>query len=209
MSKLIEYFWIFIVGSFIGFLSETIWCVIRWRKLESRKGLIYGYLIPIYGIATVLISFVVELFNIRHYGMFFLLTFLIVAIVEYVSSLVQEKCFGTKSWDYSKMIGNLNGRVNILYLSLWSLLGLLWCRYYGVLIEFIINILDSAKLLNFVTLIGFIFLIYDCYISIVASYRQKLRRRGISPRNKYERWLDKKYSDEVLKKIYANALVVE
>ena len=120
MNKFITYFWIFIVGSFLGFLCETIWCIIRWKKIESRKGLIYGYFIPIYGIATVFISLLIDLFNIKNYGLFFLIIFLICAIVEYISSVCQEKCFGTKSWDYSKMIGNLHGRINLLYLSLWS-----------------------------------------------------------------------------------------
>ncbi|MBO5121369.1 MAG: hypothetical protein J6C28_06770 [Bacilli bacterium] len=48
-----DYLWLFIFGSFFGFVIETIWCLIRWRKLESRKGLIYGHFIPIYGIAGV------------------------------------------------------------------------------------------------------------------------------------------------------------
>ena len=95
MSSLINYFWNFVIGSFVGFLAETIWCIIRWKKIESRKGLVYGYFIPIYGIATVLISFVIEKLNINNYGLFFIFTFIICAIVEYISSLFQEKCFLT------------------------------------------------------------------------------------------------------------------
>ena len=70
MSKFIEFFWIFITGSFIGYICEMIWCIIRWKKIESRKGLIYGHLIPIYGIATVIISFIIEIFNIEKYILF-------------------------------------------------------------------------------------------------------------------------------------------
>lgn len=208
MSKLIEYFWIFVIGSFIGFLIETIWCIIRWKKLESRKGLIYGYFIPIYGIATVLITLIIDILHLENYGLFFAVTFVICAVVEYISSVFQEKCFGTKSWDYSNMIGNLHGRINLLYILAWSLLGLLWCEYYDVLISFIINLLESVNLLNEITLLSLIFMIYNCYISVVASYRQKLRRRGLKPRNKYEEWIDKRYNDSKMKKIYANAKYV-
>ena len=208
MNKFIEYFWTFILGSFIGFLSETIWCIIRWKKLESRRGLIYGYFIPIYGIATLLISLIIDIFNIENYFLFFITTFLICALVEYISSFLQEKCFETKSWDYSNMIGNLNGRINLLYLLLWSILGVLWCEYYRIIIDFIFLIFNRFNLLNIVTLITFIFMTYNCYISIVASYRQKLRRNGIGPKNRYEVWLDNKYSDERLLKVYANAKVV-
>lgn len=179
------------------------------EKIESRKGLIYGYFIPIYGIATVLISLMIDIFNIKHYGLFFIITFLICGIVEYLSSFIQEKAFGTKSWDYSKMVGNLHGRVNLLYLLLWSILGIFWCKYYPLMINLIFKILSSINLLNEITIICTILMIYNCYISIVASYRQKLRRKGIKPKNKYELWLDKKYSDEVLIKIYANAEVIK
>lgn len=209
MSKFVEYFWIFVVGSFLGFLCETLWCMIRWRKVESRKGLIYGYFIPIYGVATVFISFIINILNIKNYGSFFIITFFICAIVEYVSSVFQEKCFGTQSWDYSRMIGNLNGRINVLYLLLWSIMGIFWCKYYSSIIFMITGPLSRVHILNEVTLFSFIFMIYDCYISFVASYRQKLRRRKISPKNKYEEWLDNKYSDEKMQKIYANAKVVK
>lgn len=209
MNSFNLYFWIFVVGSFLGFLCETIWCMIKWKKIESRKGLIYGHFIPIYGIATVFISLIVNLLDIQNYGLFFIVTFFICAVVEYISSLFQEKVFGTKSWDYSKMIGNLHGRINLLYLSLWSIMGIGWCKYYPRIINLIFEALTSINLLNEVTIIAFILMLYNCYISIIASYRQKLRRRGIKPRNQYELWLDKKYNDEVLEKIYANAKAID
>ena len=208
-SIFVRYFWIFVIGSFFGFLLETIWCVIRWKKLESRKGLIYGYFIPIYGIATIFISMIVEIFKIKNYGLFFVITFLICAIDEYIASVIQEKFFGTKSWDYSAMKGNLHGRINLLFLLAWSVVGILWCKYYPSILGFIFRVMNEINLLNELTLVFFIFMIYDCYISAVASYRQKLRRRGIKPLNKYEEWLDRKYNDERILKVYANAKRVE
>ena len=209
MDNFIKYFWIFIIGSFIGFVCETIWCLIRWKKIESRKGLIYGHLIPIYGIATVIISLVIEFFDIKNYYLFFIITFLICAIVEYISSYCQEKCFETKSWDYSKMIGNLHGRINILYLSIWSIMGIFWCKYYQKIINIIIIPLTNLNIISEITILFFIFTLYNCFISICASYRQKLRRKEINPKNKFEIWLDKKFNDERLNKIYANAKVIE
>ena len=35
-----------------------------------------------------------------------------------------------------------------------------------------------------------------------------LRRRGISPKNTYEEWVDRKYNDFVMKEVYANAKYV-
>ena len=123
MNKFIWYFSIFVLGSFLGWLLKTIWCVIKNKRLESRKGFIYGFYIPIYGIATVLISLVVENFKVGNIWLIVLTTFIICFIIEYLSSVFQEKCFGMKSWDYSKMPLNINGRVNIIYLLAWSFFG--------------------------------------------------------------------------------------
>ena len=46
-------------------------------------------------------------------------------------------------------------------------------------------------------------------ISLAAMIRQKLRRNNIVAKNRFEVWLDKKYPDDVLKKIYANSMIVE
>lgn len=209
MEKFIEYFWIFIIGSFLGFICETIWCIIRWKKIESRKGLIYGHLIPIYGIASLIISLIIYSLNIKNYFLFFIITFLICAIVEYISSFCQEKCFGTKSWDYSEMIGNLHGRINILYLLIWSIMGIFWCKYYKKIINIIIIPLKNLSIISEITILFFIFTLYNCFISICAAYRQKLRRKNIAPKNNFEIWLDKRFNDERLNKIYANAKVVK
>lgn len=209
MKYIIEYFWIFVLGSFIGWAIETLWCILKNKKYESRKGLIYGYFIPIYGIAALLISCLVKILSIKNFALFFLLTFLICGGVEYISSLIQERYFGTKSWDYSKMKLNINGRVNLLYLLLFSILGIFWCNYYAIVIAHFTKFLDKFNLLNVGTLLFLIFMIYNCVISVLASYRQKTRKNGVKAKNKLEYWLDKKFNDEYMKRIYANAKFIE
>lgn len=204
MNILIKYFWNLVLGSFIGFVVETLWCMIRWKKLESRKGLIYSPLIPIYGLATFFVSLLKELLNLNNSISYFLLTYIICAIVEYISSIFQEKCFNTKSWDYTGMKGNINGRINMLYLIAWSLIGVLWCNTYEILINAVLKI----PYINIISLILFIFLLFDCFISFAAAKRQKLRRQRIKAKNKFEEWLDKTYNDKRLKKIYANAVYI-
>ena len=209
MNNIFKYFWIYVLGSFLGCVLEVIWCFIKYKKIESRKVLIYGYYIPIYGIATILISLIVESFNIKNMWHIILVTFIICFIVEYLSSLFQEKCFGTKSWDYSKMLLNINGRVNIPYLLAWSIIGILWCKLYPILLKIIFKVLIKFKIFNLVTYTYIIYLFLNTIISIIASFRQKERRIGKKPRNIFEVWIDKKYNDEYLKKVYANATFVK
>lgn len=209
MNILMKNIWIFALGSFFGWLLESVWCLIKTKKIESRKGLIYGYYIPIYGIATILISFIVEKMNIENIWYIVLTTFIICFIVEYLSSIFQEKCLGTISWDYSKMLLNINGRVNIPYLLAWSFIGILWCKTYTKLLKLIYITLAKFKIFNIVSYIYFIYLIVNCVISFIATYRQKQRRMGKMAKNKLEIWIDNKYNDTYLKKVYANAKFVK
>lgn len=209
MNKLIWFFSIFVLGSFFGWVLETVWYLIKNKRLESRKGLIYGYYIPIYGIATVFISLFVELFNVTSSWIIVLITFIICFIVEYLSSLFQEKCFGMKSWDYSKMILNVNGRVNVIYLLVWSFLGILWVKYYALILNGIFLVLLKFKVLNLVAIFYLFYMILNCIISIIACYRQKMRIKKVKANNKFELWFDNHYNDDFMKKIYANATFVD
>ena len=209
MKILIRYFWIFVLGSFLGFICETIWCILKNRKIESRKGLIYGHFIPIYGIATIFISMFFEITNIENPFIIFLVTFIVCGIVEYLSSVFLEKCLSFKSWDYTNFVLNLHGRVNLLYLLAWSFIGVVWCKIYPRIINGTYNLIDNKLIYNIISIICIILMLYNCFISFVASYRQKKRRKGIEPRNNCEKWLDKKYTDEYLKKVYTNATFIE
>lgn len=206
MNLFIKFFWIFMLSGFLGYVVETIWCLLKWHKLESRKGLIYEHLILIYGLAGLFIVLVVEALHITKAVQVFLVTFLISGVVEYVSSWFQEICFGTTSWDYSKKKFNLNGRITVGYLFMFGLVGVFWCKCYPSLLKVIFG-LFSQNLLVIITVFLAIFLVYDCFISYVASRRQRNRREGISARNKFDEYLDRKYTDEFLAKIFPNSKV--
>lgn len=197
------------LGGFFGFLLETIWCMIRWRKLESRKGLIYGHFIPIYGFAVLFISAVVEVFHIHKWYTIFLVTFLISGVVEYVSSIFQEKLMGTSAWDYSKMKFNLHGRINLVYLLGFSFFGVLWCKGYPVMLDVMNRIIHSDHLDILVTMMVFGFMIYNTIISCLAGSRRKQRRNGVAARNKVELWIDNKYTEEFMRRIYPNSEFID
>lgn len=208
MEKFINFFWLFVFGSFFGFILETIWCIIRWKKIESRKGLIYGHFIPIYGIAGLLVAVVVELLNLSKKYMFFLVTFLIGGIVEYCSSFFQEKFTGTISWDYSDMKFNLHGRINLVYLIGFGFFGIAWCSIYPRFLSFLYDFFSDNMLIIF-TIGMCLFMAYNMFISLAATVRQKSRRHGEESKNKFELWIDNKYPDERLAKIYANSKFVD
>ena len=53
-------FWVFIIGSLIGYGVETIVAIIQNGHFASRQGLLYGPLIPVYGIGLVIYYLVIS-----------------------------------------------------------------------------------------------------------------------------------------------------
>lgn len=50
-----QLFWYFIIFSVAGLIIETLFCYITTGNIESRKGLIYGPVCPIYGVGAVIL----------------------------------------------------------------------------------------------------------------------------------------------------------
>ena len=208
-----EYFFnIFMLGSFLGFVHENLLMLLK-GNYSLRQGVIYEPLIPVYGAGILAFYFLyhrVDFKNLNKY-LKIIIVFLIGMIgggaVEYLFSYLQEKIFGTISWDYSHLRFNLNGRTSLLHASFWGLMGVL---FYELLLPRIISFkkylnCNWTKVLTIV--FSFIFL-FDATISSIACYRQAERREGILPTNSVERFLDLHYPDEYLNKIYNNAKVL-
>ena len=91
------------------------------RAFELRQGLIYGPFIPVYGIGAVIYYLILNNINIKSKWKIFLITMVLGGVTEYICSLVQEKVFGTISWDYSYLPFNFNGRTSLLHCTYWEL----------------------------------------------------------------------------------------
>ena len=54
LKELIIIFWLFIIGSIIGYVYEMIVVLVQKGYFESRQGLIYGPFTPVYGIGAII-----------------------------------------------------------------------------------------------------------------------------------------------------------
>lgn len=200
--------WIFVIGCIIGFIVETLWCYVRWGKIESRKGLIYGPFTPIYGFGGVLLT--LALYKVRKKNGFFVFVFsaVIGAAFEFVCSWLQEVAFGTISWDYSGSKLNLTGRINFQYAIFWGLLGMIFIQHtYPFLSKYIER--TPVRLGKWLTWIFVVFMTLDMLISAVAVRRWTDRQLGEPPSNVIEETLDEWYPDDMMKNIYPNMMLVE
>jgi uncharacterized membrane protein len=116
--------WFFVIYSFLGVVVEMVFCVVVEGVLESRSGLLYLPLRPIYGIGGVANTLLLHRY-LEQPILIFVFGMMIGSVVEYVASLVMEKAFGSISWDYSDKLLNLHGRICLMYSVCWGLLALL------------------------------------------------------------------------------------
>ncbi len=118
--------WLFLIYSFYGVILEMIFCYAREYKgvIESRCGLLYLPLSPIYGLGGTAISLILLNFFTNPI-LLFVLSMVICTILEYIASFVMEKAFGSVFWDYSNKPLNLQGRICLEFSIYWGFLGLL------------------------------------------------------------------------------------
>lgn len=203
IKELIIVFWLFIIGSILGYIFEMIVVLFQKGYFESRQGLIYGPFTPVYGIGAIIYYLILNSIKQDNKIKIFFITAILGGITEYICSLVQEKVFGTISWDYSYLIFDINGRTSLLHCSYWGIAGILYVTYIDPFLEKLKYKIDK-KSLKIVSIIFAVFMLFDISISCIAANRQTERRNNISPESKLDLFLDKYYPDEYMDKIFAN-----
>jgi len=125
-----RYFVLFVVFSFMGWIYETTFCMVKSKKWENR-GFLYGPIVPIYGVGAVSITALAELFTsssgVSQYKWYhvFIVAYIGSVILEYSTSWFLEMKFHAFWWDYSRMPLNINGRVCVPYSIGFGFAGLL------------------------------------------------------------------------------------
>ncbi len=187
---------------------ETVWAFLVHGGFHIRVGFVYGPFIAIYGIAAVLLTvFSYKVHNAKGIWIF-LSSLIICSVFEYFCSYIQEVIFGTISWDYSNVIFNINGRVNIFHSIMWGLLGLIWVKIVyppiSILIEKIPNRIGTPSVRCLI-----VFFIFDTVVSHAAVLRWNERIDGITPQNTFDNYIDERFTDERMTFTFPNMIDVE
>ena len=205
IKEINKIFILFMIGSIIGYIVEMIVALVQKGHLESRQGVIYGPFTPVYGVGIVIYYLCFSKIKTRQKSKIFLISMLIGGIIEYLCSFLQEKIFGTVSWDYSNWILNINGRTTLIHCTYWGLAGLLYISLIEPIIPKIEEIIQKNTI-RIVTVGVAILMVFNLTISSMAAIRQKERKYNIEATSNIDIFLDKNYPDEYMDKIFANKI---
>ena len=202
-NEIIKIFVIFMIGSIIGYVVEMVVALVQNGHFVSRKGLIYGPFTPVYGIGILVYYIFFHFMKNRSKKIVFISSMILGGVTEYLCSYVQEKAFGTISWDYSNWIFNINGRTTLIHCTYWGFAGLLYVSYIEPLIPKIEEFIKSNNV-KLMTGTVAVLMLFNITISSMAAIRQKERINNIPAQSHMDAILDNMYPDEYMDRVFAN-----
>ena len=114
----------FFVYAFLGWVLETIYCVVT-LGLFNKRGFLYGPICPIYGFGAIILITCLENIKTNKIGKFFISLIAFTAF-EYVVSVVLESLFGLRWWDYTNEPFNFQGRISLAFSIAWGIIGVVF-----------------------------------------------------------------------------------
>ena len=154
---------LFFFYSFIGWLVEVLEGIINNRGFINR-GFLVGPICPIYGISCISMLLLLNRYE-NDYVILFILGMVICTLIEYITSLILEKIFNTRWWDYSDHKINLNGRVCLETMILFGISGILLMKGFKPFTNYMLGIIPSnIKLI--ISIVLTVILLIDLFFSI-------------------------------------------
>ena len=197
-------FSLFFIGAFLGDITETIFCRITAGVWMSRSSLVWGPFSIVWGLAIALATWFLYNYRNRSDGFLFAFGTFLGGAYEYLCSVFTEIVFGKVFWDYSDIPFNLGGRINLLYCFFWGIAAVVWLeKLYPLFSKWIEKI--PLKQGPIITWILIIFMLANILVSTLALTRYDQRAHNESAANAIEQFIDERFPDSRMEKIYPNA----
>ena len=201
-----EVVWLFTIGSLAGDITETIFCRLRMGVWMSRSSLVWGPFSIVWGAALVAASVLLPRKrdgSARTSSELFVLGTLMGGAYEYVCSALGELVFGVIFWDYSAIPFNLGGRINLLYCFFWGFAAVAWVK---LLHPHVMRAIGAIRRHTgrWLTAAVALFMAVNMAVSGLALIRSDARSEGVPAANSLDVWLDARFPDERMARIYPN-----
>ena len=199
-------FWLFMLGSVLGFVLEGVWCIFTKGHWEHHAATVWGPFCIIYGIGAVAVYLLSIL--LQHKGLpiqFFAFT-AAGAVIEYFSSLFQEFYFHSVSWNYSAHFLNLGGRVSLKMSLLWGILGIafMWL-IFPLLNRLLVKMQGKGWKITAIMLTAF--MAVNLAVTAAAVIRWHNRTTGdVLQASRVAQFLDAAYNDDTMARLFPNMM---
>lgn len=206
MQTIYTYFMLFLLYSILGWIIELVDLSIIERKLIKNRGFLIGPYCPIYGFGALLMTLFLTKYENDPVVLFFM-AIIVTSILEYYTSVILEKIFKARWWDYSNMKFNINGRVLLINSLGFGFFGLILIYCFNPFLFSMFNKINPTFFAG-ISIILFIIFLTDVILSITIMLKIKSNTKLFKGDNTYI--LSSKVKDElkkfgVLKKRLLNA----
>lgn len=199
--------WLFLLGSLLGDLIETVFCRITMGWWMSRSSVVYGPFSVIWGFACAILTAMMYKYRDKSDRYLFFYGTVVGGTYEYICSVVTEVAFGTIFWDYSGIPFNLGGRVNLLYCFFWGIVAVAWVKFIYPALSWLIERIPK-KTGPVITWVLMVLMVFNMGVSALALGRYSDRQYGKDASNEVEQMLDEHFPDERMERIYPKAKTV-
>lgn len=138
---------VFFIYGFVGWLVEFISFGVT-NGIFVNRGFLHLPILPIYGFGGAMVTMI---FSKKQQNVF-IKSAIIVSILEYITSVILEKSFGFRWWDYSKNPLNINGRVCLLNSLMFGLGGYVMAKFISPYLNLKLNA-KNIKVIRAINLI--------------------------------------------------------
>ena len=197
--------WLFLIGAFLGDITETIYCRITAGIWMSRSSVVWGPFSIVWGLAIAAATLLLHHYRDRSDTFLFLAGTFLGGAYEYVCSVFTELVFGKVFWDYSWIPFNLGGRINLLYCFFWGIAAVVWIKYLYPKISALIERIP-IKIGKKLTYAMLIFMCCNIIVSSMALIRSTERANNIPATATWQQIMDERFDDARLSRIYPNAI---
>ena len=186
-------FWLFMIGSILGVITEGLFCLIQKGHWESHVVSVFGAFNILYGFGAVL--FYVAATVLKRQTLFSKTVILMLSatFLELICGLLLKYALGMRAWNYQDIILNYKGLICVPFAIIWGLAGLAFCIFYPHINSFLDKF--AKKIPHFACVICSLFMVFNLSLTGLSIIRWSERHYNVASSSALQTYLDEETPD--------------